>query len=204
MMEEQSTITAGDISLKHWIVDASTLKLQAKAFFSCPTLLSIQIPTTVVKIGKSAFSSCVNLTTVTFTTPPSSSSGAGSGGMMLLKRIGESAFAGCSALKEILLPSCVKEIDECAFWKCTALTTVQFAAELAMSSSSSLLMTNNNKSRSSRLIRIGESCFAGCTALESIDIPSSVKELGGYAFRKCSSLKRVGLAAHGLVHVGPS
>ena len=43
-------------SIQHWIIDPISMsKIQSKAFFSCRTLLTIDIPTTIVKIAKSAF-----------------------------------------------------------------------------------------------------------------------------------------------------
>lgn len=33
--------------------------------------------------------------------------------------------------------------------------------------------------------------FSGCTSLASIDIPGSVKKIGDYAFRNCSSLRSI-------------
>ena len=48
--------------------------------------------------------------------------------------------------------------------------------------------TVNYKSRDLAVIAIGWGGFSGCTELNSITIPNSVKSIGGYAFEDCSSL----------------
>ena len=48
--------------------------------------------------------------------------------------------------------------------------------------------TVNHKSRDLSVIAIGWGGFSGCTELNSITIPNSVKSIGGLAFEDCSSL----------------
>ena len=48
--------------------------------------------------------------------------------------------------------------------------------------------TVNYKSRDLSIIAIGDLAFSGCTELNSITIPNSVKSIGGSAFEDCSSL----------------
>ncbi|MGN1157164.1 MAG: leucine-rich repeat domain-containing protein [Agathobacter sp.] len=41
----------------------------------------------------------------------------------------------------------------------------------------------------SSVTRLGDLCFDGCSTLEEIEIPSSVTELGEYCFQECKALK---------------
>ena len=77
-----------------------------------------------------------------------------------VKNIEASAFKGCTALKEVVIPSSVKEIEHSAFRDCHAL--------------SKLTISNGVKS-------IGEKAFLD-TALKRVIIPASVNNIEQYAF----------------------
>ena len=65
-------------------------------------------------------------------------------------------------LKLINIPKTVKNIDPYAFYKCTALTTVNFLGD--------------------GLTTIGNCAFCGCSALSSFNFPSTLKTIGSEAF----------------------
>lgn len=88
-----------------------------------------------------------------------------------LQSIGDGAFAFCTSLESITIPSTVKDIDEAAFYKCSSLKEV---------------VLNEG------LVKIGQSAFSRCESLERISIPSTVIDIDdGQAFYKCSSLKEL-------------
>ena len=87
-----------------------------------------------------------------------------------MTEIAAAAFYGSTALKNIVLPSGLKKIDENLFWGCTSLTSVTIPAGVTS---------------------IGEEAFRECLALPSIIIPSSVTEIGERAFEGCTSLKNI-------------
>jgi len=68
------------------------------------------IPSTVTRIGSSAFSSCTGLTSVTI--PDSVTS------------IGSGAFYNCTGLTNITIPDSVTSISSWAFQNCTGLTSI--------------------------------------------------------------------------------
>ena len=80
------------------------------------------------------------------------------------------AFADCSSLTEITIPSGVEIISVSAFARCTSLTSVHL---------------------NDGLRTISRSAFQGCTSLESIVIPEGVATIERYAFYGCSSLTSV-------------
>ena len=90
-----------------------------------------------------------------------------------LKEIGDYAFSGCDKLKSIVLPVSLEAIGERAFSDCTSLGEVKL---------------------SKRLQQIGDYCFDDC-AIQYIDIPESVMEIGAFAFHECEQLKQVELHA---------
>lgn len=87
-----------------------------------------------------------------------------------LQTIRQSAFKGCTALTSVVIPDSVTEIYNGAFSDCKALKDVTLSKNLTM---------------------IDSEAFKGCT-IESIVIPSGVKELGA-AFSECEKLKSVTL-----------
>jgi hypothetical protein len=84
--------------------------------------------------------------------------------------IGNSAFWGCTALEEVIIPESVVSIEDSAFWECSALKSV--------------ILPEGVKT-------IGDHPFYGCRSLESIVFPSSVTSIGNIAFYECESLAEI-------------
>ncbi len=81
-------------------------------------------------------------------------------------------FYACKNLVSIEIPNTVVEIQNHAFQNCINLRNVKFQP-------------------GSRLNRIGDYAFAGCTMLEELNLPSSVTQFGAYGFSECFSLNRL-------------
>lgn len=131
-----------------------------------------------------------------------------------LEYIGEWIFVGSSLTGEIVIPSTVKEIGECAFRECKNLTSVKFENGIKKIGEESF-----NRTAISEIVlpnsveTIGSSAFAGCsyltsvkfgtgikdtgsgsfqyTAISEIVLPDSVETIGGGAFADCNSLKKI-------------
>ena len=109
-----------------------------------------------------------------------------------VKNIGNRAFFGCS-LTSITIPSSVTSIGNQAFSGCTRLTSITIPSgvagigELAFSGCGSL----TGIILPSGVTSIEDGVFYNCSSLTSITIPSGVMGIGAYAFRGCSSLERV-------------
>ena len=86
----------------------------------------------VTSILEGAFRDCSGVNSVTF---PAAAAGTNavttnkSGLSTTLTDIGDCAFFGCSALKEITLPSSVRYVGEAAFMYCTGLTSITFTGD---------------------------------------------------------------------------
>ncbi|EJK55779.1 hypothetical protein THAOC_24449, partial [Thalassiosira oceanica] len=94
--------------------------------------------------------------------------------------IGAGAFAFCSALRSVTLPSTVTELGWRAFVKCSSLIELQLNEGLQV---------------------IGGNAFEGCMSLRSVTLPSTVTKLVGGVFHFCSSLIKVYLN-EGLQNIG--
>ena len=110
-----------------------------------------------------------------------------------VKRIGDSAFSGCSSLTSVSIPNSVTYIGKWAFSGCSSLTSIIIPNSV---SSIEILTFNDCKSLISVTIgngvtSIDDSAFSGCESLTSIDIPNSVISIGDRAFAGCVSMTSV-------------
>ncbi|MBR0415044.1 MAG: leucine-rich repeat protein [Clostridia bacterium] len=99
-----------------------------------------------------------------------------------LESIGENAFRSCNGLKNITIPYSVTSIGNSAFILCKGLTSVGLNYGLTS---------------------IGNNAFEGCSGLTSVEIPASLTNFGSYAFRYCENLARATFQ-NGLTTIGAS
>lgn len=96
------------------VVDGILYDANVTEMVYCPPTAArdktVVVPSTVVNIGRSAFTGCETLNNIVL---PDG-----------LKFISRSSFSGCTALKEISIPSSVEEIADWCFNGCTSLARV--------------------------------------------------------------------------------
>lgn len=95
-----------------------------------------------------------------------------------VRKIGMTAFAGCTNITEVFVPEGVEAIGFSAFNGCRALTAIALPESLT---------------------EIGPFAFDGCCRLLSVSLPDSVQELPPKTFAFCGNLRQV--VASGLVHI---
>lgn len=100
-----------------------------------------------------------------------------------ITKIAESAFQNCSNLRNIEIPNNVTTIEDNAFRGCGALASVSFPSNLKSIVGAAFAYCTSLKSVSlpTRLETIGGSAFSD-SGLETIEVPSSVLNIGDYAF----------------------
>ena len=89
-----------------------------------------------------------------------------------LKTIGDFAFSGDSALVKCHIPS--GEIGAGAFMGCSKLAQISFG----------------------KVVSISRAAFFDCVSINSVVIPSTMKEIGNEAFLGCINLKEVTVNSH--------
>lgn len=119
-----------------------------------------------------------------------------------VKEIESYAFYGCTGLKSIVIPSSVTKIGWAPFLSCTGLEKIEVSAEnkvydsrencnaIIETESNMLVCGCKNTIIPSSVKEIDEEAFHNCHCLTSIEIPSSVTEIGQYAF-SCTGLTSI-------------
>lgn len=120
-------------------------------------ITSVVIEEGVTAVGTSAFKDLTKLESVTL---PDSG----------LKKIGEAAFYGCTALKDIYIPDGIYTIWEYTFKNCTSLEEVRLPKTL---------------------VKLDQGAFEGCSAMPYLLIPGTTEIIGSWSFKGCTGLLEV-------------
>ena len=163
------------VGCKNSVIPNYVTSIGQNAFAYCSGLESIRIPSSVINIGESAFAECSSLTSVTF------------GENSQLTSIGDQAFYICSNLESIEIPSSVRSIGKFAFYECDSLI------EVHIEDIESWCKIEFENKEANPLYR-AHNLYLNNILLTDLEIPSSVKSIGNYAFYECSSLESVRFA----------
>ena len=136
------------------------------AFYGCSALTSIYLPASCTSIDGNPFSGCDALKEIVVDEDnPNFSSHDG----VLYDKNVETLLACPGSKSSIDTPSSVTTIGDCAFYGCSALTSVSMP----------------------EVTRIGEGAFYSCSALTSIYLPASCTSIDGNPFSGCDALKEI-------------
>jgi len=102
-------------------------------------------------------------------------------------KIEASAFANCSTLQSITIPSSVTVIGESAFSYCKNLKSIELPDGLTAIQQKTFYECNKLKDViiPESVTEIGAAAFAGCASLTEITLPHGVTELSGSLFGSC-------------------
>ena len=168
----------------------SVTSIGRSAFSGCSGLTSVTIPNSVTSIGYKAFSGCSGLTSVTI---PNS-----------VTSIEDWAFYGCSSLTSVTIPNSVTSIGNWAFYGCSSLTSVTIPNSVTSigdgvfedcSGLTSINVASGNTHYSSIdgvLYNYVQNTLIQCPgAKTSVTIPNSITYIGELAFSGCRGLTSV-------------
>ena len=214
-------------------IPSSVTAIGNKAFKNCSGLTAVTLGDGLTYIGEYAFYRCSALTSITIPNSVTTIdfyafSGSGLSSVSLgngVNIIENYAFSDCTSLKSIVIPNNVTYLGN-VFWGCTGLTSVKIGSGLTyiyegafgecMNLSSievssenpiydsrgncnAIIETKTNKlfigscimEIPSSITEIGDYAFYGRRSLASIEIPNTVTSIGSSAFENCTGLTSI-------------
>ncbi|MDC0282681.1 leucine-rich repeat protein [Akkermansiaceae bacterium] len=170
---------SGELMIPDTIEGNPVTSIGKSAFSQCKSLTSITIPDGVTSIGLQAFFHCDGLTSITI---PNS-----------VTSIGVQAFVICTNLTSITIPDGVTSIGASAFSQCTSLTSITIPESVTSIGAEAFNRCTSLTSITipDSVISVGFGTFSQCTSLTNIAIPDSVTSIGDYAFGTCTSLTSI-------------
>ena len=172
-------------------IPSSVTKIGDYAFHRCSGLTTLNLPSNVTSIGYRAFSECSDLTSVDL---PSS-----------ITNIGDYVFFYCENLSKVNLPSEITAISNGAFGGCSSLKNIELPAGITSIGEEAFVNCSNlqNMNLPSGITTIGDYAFVGCSNLTNVILPSALTSIGNIAFANCSNLANVTLSSN-ITSIGSS
>lgn len=172
-----NSVFSGCRSLESVVLSENLSEIKRNTFNNCRSLSSINIPDSVTVIGGSAFNSCKMLKNITL---PES-----------VHSMGKYAFA-YSGIEEITVPESVTEIGKGAFQGCWDLKTVTWNSALDLPDRVFRSKVTDTITIAGNAGKIGSESFYQ-TKASTVNLNSSVRELGYSAFKGSKNLSSINL-----------
>lgn len=180
--------------------------------FSTSALKSIELPSTIERLGESAFESCKGLRSARFSNSSDSKSlvldqSIFSGCIALadvvlsrnIQRISMYMFRSCVSLQSLLIPEGIVEIIGYAFLDCWSLESIELPSTLDMVGGSAFSKCKNLKSvrfadgSDSKPIVLQGGIFSNCEALTEVVLPNNIQSIQNGMFSGCKALESISI-----------
>ncbi|MBD5272473.1 MAG: leucine-rich repeat domain-containing protein [Bacteroides sp.] len=147
------------------------------AFNGCSGLTSLTIDKNISSIGYNAFSSCLGIENLYYNAPT----------------INSSVFSSCN-IRNIMIGENVSTIESGAFTNAGNVESVEFNAidcsNTSAFSYSIFPACVSTVTFGEKVTKIPNNFLNGCNIISSIDLPTTVENIGDYAFRNCTGLSQ--------------
>ena len=189
----------GCISLKSmtWTATGS-VSIGISAFEGCTALSTFEIPDRVTTINDRAFYGCTSLSAVTI--PDSvntvgdqafAASGLTQVTMPGCRTMGDGVFESCRLLGSVTIADDVSAIPEGTFSGCTSLDEITFGEDPSLRTIEASAFAGTaftGFSIPEGVTTVDATAFSGCSQLQTVGIPSTLRDMGERPFEGCDSL----------------
>ena len=174
-------------ALKRLLLPEGIISIEDGAFDGCSVLKEIIIPSSVKKLGRDVFAGCTSLERITL-----------GGG---ITKIPDGCFNNHQKLTEVEVSFNLCEIGARAFKNCQKLKALRFVENSSNTAAKGFafekLVSNAGRitqnSKTSKVVKIGESAFENCFVLSGMELPQGLTTIGDYAFANCRSITSIKL-----------
>ena len=165
--------------------------VKEEAFIGCKQLKNVTVESTSVTLDRNAFSGCISLEEVSFTSPDEQEEPAE------VRNAASSEAASTFALKARAVEEAgvayAEEVDSAEGVNSTSEEEISgisfgFGVFSGCSSLKNIVLSNH-------VMNLGEETFKGCSALTEITIPDGVTSIGKGVFASCTSLQTIVIPA---------
>ena len=179
--DQTVSVEASRRRIRHIVVEQGVTSIGGGAFRDLDGLESIEIASTVTRIGPWAFDKTTGLEEITLPA-----------GITI---IDDSTFSDCSSLRSVNIPQGVQSIGPWAFFN-TAIESIALPSGITVIDEHAFTDCSLLESISlpANLQTIGPFAFSGISATE-ITLPANVATVGERAFYECGNLKNVYVSA---------
>lgn len=206
----KTTLYSGASAIRDLSVPEGVTRVAPYAFYGANGLRSAKLPSTMEEIGESAFEKAFSYNATLDLGGTKKAGRRAFYGTALrsvdfgsVEEIGESAFAQCSFLAALDLPATLTKTGQQAFSGCPQIASVTVAAGNPVYTAEGncllaedvLVLGCKNSVIPSSVKEIGAYAFAGITSMAEIVIPEGVEIIGERAFYNCNYLGAVTLPA---------
>ena len=160
-------------------VPSTVMELGTSCFSTCKSLITVVLPTGIIAIPASAFNDCTALTTINLNSIETFGDASFMGcealnpiNLSSVTLIGNYAFKGCHSITNVVLPECLEDVGDESFASCYGLGSVTM---------------------SSTPIGFGLKMFFNCDNLTEVTLTDEVKVIGRQMFSDCDALETINL-----------
>lgn len=202
--------------------------IQDYAFFNCPELVKVIIPSSIATIGEHAFTRSPKLSTIEVdednnyfyskdnilyshsneivAVPVGKTFGGGQFTIPTgITKIRNYAFEGCNNISKVILPASLQAIGNYAFSNCTNLETINLSTNISSMGEGVFSNCNNlaiDFVLPKNMNKVPDGFFYNCNKLKSVKLNSSTTSIGTEAFYGCTALKTISLPQN-LIEICP-
>ena len=166
-------------SLETVILPSTITHIDNWEFYNCASLKSLILPDGVIEIGMGAFRECTKLESINI---PDG-----------VTHIGDDAFHSCHSLKNLILPDSIVSIGADAFRGCRSFESINIPKGLTEIPEGAFMDIDRLKSVTvpGNINTIGKRAFFQDSDLKEVAIMRGVAEIGDEAFQNCYSLESI-------------